>query len=428
MSLGELVRVKQKGGEFPNVFVTQADARLAASLPALRLPRMGDQAREAFRAVLTYEKPPSNGSLYDFLRLVEARGFCAHPCDWVPDFHYATGAGDHPALYQPWVDYLSEYGLSPFHEGNTLTPDNFDRWKPKPRAKAFRRMLREDEQAAYDFLLAIQPTKPASARVPLIEAIDADGSFDGILPRQAPILRYFLSDRSAAIRETAANKLAKLGDLDTEQAHARVLAQHMVVQPDRVALRVPRQPNTYAFSTNFRCTTFDELASALGIGARELAERADLDDLGSGFELLVVLSANVEARSIVASRMLEEASPDRINYRLFEGVARPLWERGLRSTFRSNYFSAVGDYLGLASGSLDPAQMRQLLCYEGWEESVVTELKTGKLPVNKSYDPLRALALVIDKTAAAEVLERALSLGLTKENPRLTMLKLNLAL
>lgn len=43
-------------------------------------------------------------------------------------------------------------------------------------------------------------------------------------------------------------------------------------------------------------------------------------------------------------------------------------------------------------------------------------------------DPLRAVALVIDKRAASEALNEAIVLGMKPSNPRLTMLKLNMAL
>jgi len=59
---------------------------------------------------------------------------------------------------------------------------------------------------------------------------------------------------------------------------------------------------------------------------------------------------------------------------------------------------------------------------------VKMELETGELPVNTSYDPLRAVALSVDKAAAQEALEEALSLGMKIDHPRLTMLKFNLAL
>jgi len=79
-------------------------------------------------------------------------------------------------------------------------------------------------------------------------------------------------------------------------------------------------------------------------------------------------------------------------------------------------------------GTLDAVQMREMLSYQAVEASVLRELETGKLPVNTSYDPLRAVAFCINKESAAHVLEKALSLGMSPDNPRLTMLKFNLAL
>lgn len=403
----------------------RADAQLASRLPDLRLPRMNEAARAAFRAVLDCERPPGNGSLMDFLALAEARGFCGHPADWVPAFDDDPYL---PPLYQPWVDWLSEHGLTRFHDGNWLTEDNWDRWKPRPRLRAFRKLLRETPQAAADLLMTMAPSQPAAIRLALLGEIDAGGAFYGNYPRQVPMLRFFLADPSARIRAAAEEKLARMNGLQTEAAHAAELARHIEVSGGRVTYGTPPAPHTSPWSVQYSCTTFDHLAAALGLSPRDLARQADLEGLGSNFLSLLVGTGDVESRAIVAARMLEAFPPDQIPIRLFRGVERPLWERGLRAFFRSEYSGSVEEFLGPEIGTLSPAQMPQLLFYERLDQSVINELEAGTLPVNIRYDPLRALGLVLRKDAAQEALNRAVSLGMKADSPRLTMLKFNMAL
>lgn len=419
MANGQVLQIKQRslGCRY------HADFQLAQQLPELDVPRMDLAARGAFRDVLNYERPPANGSVVDILELAAARGFCAHPSDWIPSFE---NDARYPSLYQPWADWLSDHGKTPFHEGNTLTRDNWDRWKPKPRMMAFRKMMRDDQDAAFDLLVAVAPTQSASTRLALLMEIDAGGSFHGNYPSQVPILRYFLSDRLAKIRDAAAEKLRRMNGLETEQAHAEVLATHMKVSDGTVSYKVPPAPNSYPFWVNFRCTTFDLLAEALGLTPHKLAQQSNLAELGSNFMLLAVLTADVDTRSIIASRLLDcgEQAPSS----LFRGVARPLWERGLCMTFASPYWNSVHEFLGCETGSLDRVQMQDLSCYEFLEPTVLNEIKHRKLPVNTSYDPLRVLGLVLDKEAAGEVLEKSIELGMKPNNPRLTMLRFNLTL
>lgn len=72
--------------------------------------------------------------------------------------------------------------------------------------------------------------------------------------------------------------------------------------------------------------------------------------------------------------------------------------------------------------------MRESAAYETVAPSIRREIESRKLPVNNHYDDLRVLGLIVDKTAAKELLDNALALGMKPTNPRLNMLKFNLAL
>jgi hypothetical protein len=426
---GQLIKIKQGSSKFQTIFTNAADEVLAAQLPPLELPPMGEQARAAFRALLQYEKPGANGSVVDVLQLVEARGFHAHPCDWIPEYSWQLG-GRHPKLYQPWVDWLSEHGFTKFHSGNTLTPENCKRWSPGQRNYGLTRIISEGKHDGFIAAKALAATQPASIRAEMVGVIEAGGMFSGCYPWQTPLLEYFLEDKAASVRDIAAQKLAKMGAFTTEDAYAQKLASEITVTSDCVRYKNPTEFPDVTFMVDFACVSFDTLASAIGLSANELAQRVELEVLGKQVIHLAVCTSDAEVRSILARRYLDKgvAVGQITEPRLFNGVAKPLWERGLKAMLLSPYENSVQDYLGDKTGTMNSATMREWSCSNRIAQSVTDELEQGAFTVNKAYDPLRVLGKVVDKQAACEVLDEALAAGMRPDNPRLTMLKLNLAL
>jgi hypothetical protein len=429
-STGQLLKIKQRHPEFGTIFLNAADEELGKQLPPLGLPYMSEEARAAFRALLQYEKPPANGSLLDVLQVVEARGFCAHPCDWIPEYSWQFG-GSHPAMYQPWVDWLSEQGLTKFHRGNTLTTKNCKRWSRGQRRWALKKMIRDGRDDDFGALKDFASTQPTSIRMQLVDEVYAWGSFDGCYPWQTPLLAYLQNDRAEKVSGVASYKLDKMGVFANEEAYAQKLAAELTVTADCVRYRDPPEDYimSFHFYKEFVCVSFNSLAAALGLAPTELAQRADLDDAGKQIMQVAAMTGDVEIRSIFATRMLEQGKGgEHMSVALFKGVAKPLWERGLKAMFASAYSNSVQDYLGNKTGTLNSAMMREWNCSHYIAQTVTAELERGELPVNTIYDDLRVLGKVVDKQAAAEVLDEALAAGMRPDNPRLTMLKLNLAL
>jgi len=428
MAEGQLVITKCRSREYGAILLKSVDEDLAARLPELRLPRMGDEARAAFRAILAYEKPPANGSVVDVLQLAEARGYSAHPCDWIPDYDWKY-AGRHPKLYQPWVDWLSEEGITKFHSGNGITPENCRRFSAGQRQDPICALIREGRHDDFKAIKAIAEAQPASIRAVLAGSIHAWGSFDGCYPWQVPLIEYFLEDQSDKVRDIARAKLRKMDEFVTEHDYARKLAGVITVTADTVRYTTPPEPYGSPFFREFSCVSFDAVAGALGLSPAELARRVDLDRLAKDLMMAAAGTGSVEVRSILAERLLDRGTGgENLSLALFQGVARPLWERGLQAMFRSPYVNSVQDYLGARTGTLDSAKMREWTAYETMALSVTNELQKRQLPVNKMYDPLRVLGKVVDKQAAQQVIDEALTLGMKPDNPRLTMLKFNIAL
>lgn len=428
MSECQLVLTKYRRREFGTVVIKSVDKGLAARLPDLRIPRMPDEARAAFRTILAYEVPPANGSLVDFLQLAENRGYSAHPCDWIPDYDWKH-AGRHPELYQPWVDWLSETGFTKFHSGNSITSENFARFSPGQRDQPIRDLIESGRDNNFYEIKKIAEANPGSVRAALAKSIRAWGMFNGCYPWQVPLLRYFLGDKSEKVSTIARERLDKMGPLTTEIACARVLAGHITVEPDVVRWSVPQGELSYPFIKEFACTSFAAVAEALDLSPIELAHRVNLDGLGKSLMHIASKSADIDARIIMATRWLDQATDgETCPFSSLDDAPISLWKSGLHAMLWSHYWNSVEDYLGAKSGTLDYPEFVDWLAYEAMPASITNELEGGKLPINTAYDPLRVLGKIVSKAAARQLLDDALALGMKPDNPRLTMLKFNLAL
>lgn len=426
MATGQLIRVKHKGSPgLGAAFTYQADEALASALPELALPRMNETARSALRTVIALEVPYTNASLLNCLALAEARGFAADPRDWVPDF---KAPGRHLSLYQPWVDWLTEQGLTPIHAANTLTAENWPRWTTAALGKAFGGLTHNDRAAAIDLVFNHSAAMPAGHRAAMLSMLYASGSFHGSYPWQVPMIRHFLEDRTPKIRDAARALLDRMEGIETEEAHAAVLGRHLTVSNGRVSYAERQDPNSSPFWRHWNSTTFAALADALGLTPEQLAHGAEIDFLDGHFLALATGTGDAEVRTILARRLLATRSGDEIALYLFRGLDRGLWERGLQAYMQSNYWNSVQEFLGPERGQLTPAQMHEMAAFQQLEPSVIRQLKERKLPINTSYDPLRVVALSVGKEAAQEALDRALALGMKPDNPRLAMLRFNLAL
>lgn len=427
MKIHEQIRELEHYGPDLQLAVTYAvDDALARQLPQLALPTMDDAARSAFRALLAYE---AYCSVRDTLALVEARGYSVHPCDWIPEFRWQY-AGRHPKVYQPWTDYLSENEYTRFHGGNSLTIENCHRFAPRQRVLAFSAYRDGGDPDKLEYAKALIKSQPANIRVQLLKSVNATGACYGGSRWHVPFIQEFLDDKAASVRKIAKSLLNVGGGWKSEEEYAQVVAAHLMVTDDKVTFREP--PKFRGFlSKEFSCISFAGLAKALGLSSKQLAERADIDGLGPNFSLLLGVSGDVEARSIVASRALDAGKGGQsIPLSWFEGIDTDteLWRRGLEAMKDSPYVFSVQEYLGDKTGTMSADEMLQWHEFEKMRTSVMRHLETGELPVNIVYDPLRFLATVVDKEAAQIILDEAISLGMAPDNPRFTMLRLNLAL
>ncbi len=402
--------------------IERVDPMTAAMMPDLGLPQMGRTARTAFRAVLNYEKPPGNSSVEDILLLAQARGYSANPCDWVP---LSYGDGQFPALYRPWAEWLARKGYTRLYDGVPMTSKNWKKWSREGRQQAFRSLLQKDRAAAHELLLNLVVDQPASTRLDLLQSFNAGGMFSGNYPSDVPVLYRFLEDPSEEVRALARKKLNEMGGLKTEIAHATKLAPFFTV-PLEGEIAVSAELFAPSLMRHTRSTSLDALADVLDISATDFIRRLPLEAFKSDFYAMIGRTATGEPRKILATRKADAGEEAWAG--LFQDVDAAVWRKGLEAAFSQPYPSTVFDFLGDKVGTLETIDVRKISHYRRFAVSVTDELDTGTLPVNTRHDPLRSLALVANKQAADDLLNEALALGMDETNPRLTMLRLNLAL
>jgi hypothetical protein len=383
---------------------------------------MTNSARAAFRAVVHYERPTGNMSVDAILRLAEARGYTVHPSDWIPK---ADSTNHFPQRYRLWAEWLANRGYAAYGNGVTLTVANAPRFSPEARESAFVDLYHADRAAACDLLFKLAERHSPKLWLGLLRALGQRGSFSGNHPSEVPVLRHLSAHPSEDVRAVAREKLRTMKGLETIEAHAEHIAWHLEVTAGRIKAASLQHADA-RLSVNFGCTTVDALAAALNLSPIDLVKRWDRKLFDTDLWMLILETGSIEVRSAFAERRLDEG--DGVTAKLLRGAARPLWERGLRTTFQSPYIFSVYEFLGPEIGTIDSKAMLELSAYQTMERSVLQELETGRLPVNKGYDELRVLGLALDKDAAAQVLREATALGMSADNPRLTMLKFNLQL
>lgn len=311
----------------------------ARSMPDLGLPTMGDAARTTFLNIIQHEDIEADSSLNDVVQLAAARGFVTHPSDWVPQ---PSDYPSYPVLYQLWAIWLAENGYTPLSAGVPLTAENFSRFPRRARNQAFRRLYERDRDAAYDLLKRLAGKAPATVRLELMGELGGGASFSGDYPSDLQILEYFLNDKLEKVRQHCRERIQLMYGLETAEAHARFIARHFEIRSGQIVRLPPEAPAfglTHRLSDslyrNFECTTIDALAAELKVNPAEVVAMWGDEQTAQKLEHLIVRSDNLEARSALAQRFLEQGKE--CVPRLLRGCTRELWERAISLQMRSPY-------------------------------------------------------------------------------------------
>ena len=162
-----------------------------ADLPKLALPTLPEAIRPRFReCVIASAQTPL------VVELVAARGWTAHPLDWMP----RANASDTLALYRPWVEWAASDVIP-----EVLDEQTWDELTPAPRRMMLHDLRLADPGAARELMETKLATRPADERADLVAAMR-----QGLSANDAEFLEGLLADRSGRVREEAGRLLASL--------------------------------------------------------------------------------------------------------------------------------------------------------------------------------------------------------------------------
>ena len=400
----------------------------ATPLPRLALPVLPERLRPLFRAALKHAAEP-RGRMRA-AALVAARGFVAHPLDWMPP---ASSEVEAPAIYAPWVDWNAQAARPDERRLEALTADNWGDFYPSGRRIALADIRRSDPARARDLLQAKAAGEAAEARLALIELLRVNLSAADV-----PYLQSLSADRSGKVKQLAARLLARVGQRSTgeeaaadaaelaafiEQGKSGWLRRRVVYAPKELKSQAQTQRRAALFES---CQLID-LADKLGTTDLELVEAWQLggkDRVDLAFAGMVVGSGSDAAVEKLAERLW--AAGDAAS--LYELMPR-LDEAALRR--------CVGGVLSGGSGMLvlfsaadriEPGTfgVDELMRSRLYKEARAA-IAAGNEAARRMVDPAM-FGLLATANAAEAIVQDLSAAGLTVADPSLALLRLNAAL
>ena len=402
-------------------------------LPRLPLPSPPDPARTRFRRLQGPLKA-NKAQLAAVLNLLAARGYAAHPADWMP------GAGDEavPDLYAPWIDWQAP------REGegaaDELTLETWDHWLPGERRAALRALRRSDPAAAGELIAAKAPEVKADQRLRLLELLPV-----GLSEQDVPLLEKLAGDRSPKVKDLAARLLARLGRAQESNELVAELAEFLKVgagvlsrQKSVTAKKLKNNAQRTRRRQLFEIVTLTGLARALDLSELDLVRAWSPNREAEATAAFVAMVAETGADDLqlpCIEKLLEEPPDpisaiaplaDRLDARARQEVTATVMKQD------DQVFEAT---VACAGEDLGNTPLEKITATAGFRALMAT-LKTcladeqGK---RRQEDfmlsaGLANLGLLADQACALALIDRLTASGLMAADPKLDLLNLNAAL
>jgi hypothetical protein len=392
-------------------------------LPRLATPLTPDTVRPQLRRLIVAQKRESGGpaSLIQFLA---ARGYAAHPADWMPD------KGDEwaNAVYARWIAWREEGAGSASAGQPAFGMESYDDTPWAERRVALAALRRRDPAGARAIISAKAGSEPAERRLALVEIYA-----DRLEPDDAAVLEEFTKDRSERVATLARRLLARLGrasgdpDLAAELAAQLTVARRGLLRR-RAVLTVPplKTPAQEARRDElFGLVAFADLAAALRIPPTELLAGAPEGGMRQLRPLVenVAATASEEARRVLIASLLEDGEAPLALITPLVARADPEERRrvvALAAPLEIN--PAFTDLLALAGPALGAASYASLAGSKAWA-ALLDQIAQPPAAVG-----LFNVAMLLDQGGACATLKAAVDAGLSSADPRLDALRLNCAL
>lgn len=277
-------------------------------LPAISAPLLPEALRARFRRLLVRPRnqPPLKQQI---IALVAARGFAAHPGDWMPDANDEWA----PDIYAPWLDWIRADARAAVGSDDDISLENYDLWSWSARRKALAELRARAPAAALAIIAAKSGAEPAERRVRLIELMQIR-----LTEADIEFLEGLAKDRSDRVRAMSRSLLARLGRAGDTGALAAELAEMATLEKSglinrRMRLRfVPLKTEAQRQRRHelMQIVSLGALASALGATEMQLVEAPELqfDEL-HGFVAMTAETGSDEAARALLKHLMQEREP-----------------------------------------------------------------------------------------------------------------------
>jgi hypothetical protein len=355
-----------------------------------------------------------------------------HPLDGL----HSGSADALPEVYLPWLRWLQD-GQTAIIQSSELTNESWDDFLPAERLRLLRTLRQQQPELVTSLYAAKFATEPAEVRAKLVEVLGTRlGAHD------TAFLQSLESDRSGRVKDLARNFLARLGVATLESDDLRELADYFDVKTGGGLFRrkgvIKSVPLKNDAQKKRRAellaqVDFAGMARALGTEQRLLVEHWQLDDdveLDSHLAAMLERTASDELVEAWALRIVDLSGSvhqallplkARLNPKLRRLVAERVLAAGLHLALVADW--AEGMWGTFPLRTLNESPQWQLLIDELRKEN-----ETGQPSVRAPGDLLFHLALLADQAAAQALLEKAMSLGLSRFDARLCLLQINASL
>jgi len=200
------LRLLALSGHFLGVAVMAeppAQLRPMPDIPMLSLPTTPDALRPLVRRILAAMK--ETRAKAEVLRFLAARGWTAHPGDWMP----AADDEEAPDVYAPWRDWAAIAASAvPTRRraGDRITAENWEDYWPAERKVALTELRQRDPAAARAVLEVKLANENADMRLRLLGLLAV-----GLSDNDVPFLESLVaSDRAPKVKTLASSLLARL--------------------------------------------------------------------------------------------------------------------------------------------------------------------------------------------------------------------------
>jgi hypothetical protein len=402
-------------------------------LPPLSAPLVPDTLRPRFRRLLAGPKnlPSLERPLITFL---SARGFAAHPADWMPDAKDDWA----PDLYAPWLDWVrADVNAA---DNAEISAETYEQWSWTERRKALEELRASDPAAALAIIAAKAGGEPAERRMRLIELLQI-----GLSEADAEYLEGLSKDRSDRVQALARALLARLGRATDTCALATELAAmvevntvglikrriQLVLKPLKTGAQAMRRRQLFSL------VSLAALARALGVTEQQLVESAPegvLEEVDAFVTMVATSGSDASCEALLQS-MLDDAKTS-FAYACPLAPRLSMERRRMASVLalkRDN--DSFDTTLAFAGAALGVAPYDALLASPGY--GCIRAAVEGSLAVQGSARAqfeqalnlsLPRIGLLLDAPGARALLEQITAWGLSPAEPRLDMLHFNAAL